>query len=238
MKRYIKASQETSIDIVVVYRNKIIYDGPITAEPTEIFKNIKNFNPNSNIEIPKFDDPDFSNKHQKYHAGLEDANLIDEFEYFKEQFLSGQRNSVGFSYRNAIVWVYNKEYFDDSLIVPQKKADPNTAVIDGERMTAEEVAQEVMSEADNYEYVYDGYQDRLAEYAKKVVENGWENTSKDHVPFSAVKYVVDVYIVQHNTRKQNLAKMCRPFINEYMQEDYDRYKSEYQESLNNETSDL
>ena len=105
-------------------------------------------------------------------------------------------------------------------------------------MTAEEVADEVMLEANNYEYVYDGYQDMLSDYAKKVVENGWVGTSKDRVPFTATKYVVNVYLGQHSTRKQNIASMCRPVLAEYMQEDYDRYKSEYQESLNNETSNL
>lgn len=217
MKRYIKASQVTTGDIVVTYRNKIIYDGPISANPIVIFHKIRNFSPETNYE---------------------DRFLVNAFERGKDDIFGGWGNPLLIAYRNAIVRICDKEKFDPISIAPKEKIDPNTAVIDGERMTAEEVAQEVMSEADNYEYVYDGYQDRLADYAKKVVENGWENTSKDHVPFSAVKYVVDVYIVQHNTRKQNLAKMCRPFINEYMQEDYDRYKAEYRESLVNEESDM
>lgn len=78
----------------------------------------------------------------------------------------------------------------------------------------------------------------MTDYAKKVVENGWVGTSKDRVPFTATKYVVLVYLGQHSTRKKNIASMCRPFLAEYMQEDYDRYKSEYQESLNNEESNL
>ena len=215
MKRYIKANQVTTGDIVVTYRNKIIYDGPIPAEPAEIFKNIKNFNPETD---------------------LADKHLVQYFERNKDR-LSDYAYAQS-SYRNGLVKFYAKEKFSPNRIAPKEKIDPNTAVIDGERMTAEEVAQEVMSEADNYEYVYDGYQDKLSEYAKKVVENGWVGTSKDRVPFTATKYVVNVYLGQHSTRKQNIASMCRPFLAEYMQEDYDRYKSEYQGSLNNETSNL
>ena len=213
MKRYIRANQNVDKDIIVTYRNKIIYDGPISANPLVIFGKIKNFRPNSNYE---------------------DKFLINAF----QRSLADWTSPLLVSYRNAIVRICDKETFDPISIAPKEKIDPNTAVIDGERMTAEEVAQEAMSEADNIEYVYDGYQDRLAEYAKKVVENGWENTYRDHVPFSATSYVVDVYITQHNTRKQNLAKMCRKFLNEYMQEDYDRYKAEYRESLGNEESDM
>ena len=215
MKRYIKANQVTTGDIVVTYRNKIIYDGPISAEPTEIFKNIKNFNPETD---------------------LADKHLVQYFERNKDR-LSDYAYAQS-SYRNGLVKFYAKEKFSPNRIAPKEKIDPNTAVIDGERMTAEEVAQDVMLEADNYEYFYDGYQDKLSEYAKKVVENGWVGTSKDRVPFTATKYVVNVYLDQHSTRKQNIASMCRPFLAEYMQEDYDRYKSEYQESLNNETSNL
>ena len=215
MKRYIKANQELTDDIVVTYRNKIIYDGPISAEPTEIFRNIKNFNPETD---------------------LADKHLVQYFERTKDT-LSDYAYAQS-SYRNGLVKLYSKENFNPNSITPKEKIDPNTAVIDGERMTAEEVADEVMLEANNYEYVYDGYQDKLSEYAKKVVENGWVGTSKDRVPFTATKYVVNVYLSQHSTRKQNIASMCRPFLAEYMQEDYDRYKSEYQESLNNETSNL
>lgn len=215
MKRYIKANQVTTGDIVVTYRNKIIYDGPISAEPTEIFRNIKNFNPETD---------------------LADKHLVQYFERIKDT-LSDYAYAQS-SYRNGLVKFYAKENFNHNSIAPKEKIDPNTAVIDGERMTAEEVADEVMLEANNYEYVYDGYQDKLSEYAKKVVENGWVGTSKDRVPFTATKYVVNVYLSQHSTRKQNIASMCRPFLAEYMQEDYDRYKSEYQESLNNETSNL
>ena len=214
MKRYIKASTENK-DIVIVYRNKIIYDGPISAEPAEMFKNIRNFNPEKDYQ-------------DKFLVGAFERNK-DELAWLGKLFVS---------YRNAIVSFWDKEQFDPLSIAPKEKIDPNTAVIDGERMTAEEVAQEVMSEADNIEYVYDGYQDRLADYAKKVVENGWVGTSKDRVPFTATKYVVLVYLGQHSTRKKNIASMCRPFLAEYMQEDYDRYKSEYQESLNNEESNL
>lgn len=214
MKRYIKASTENK-DIVITYRNKIIYDGPITAEPAEMFKNIRNFNPEKDYQ-------------DKFLVGAFERNK-DELAWLGKLFVS---------YRNAIVSFWDKEKFDPLSIAPKEKIDPNTAVIDGERMTAEEVAQEVMSEADNIEYVYDGYQDRLAEYAKKVVENGWVGTSKDRVPFTATKYVVLVYLGQHSTRKKNIASMCRPFLAEYMQEDYDRYKSEYRERLNNETSNL
>lgn len=215
MKRYIKANQVTTGDIVVTYRNKIIYDGPISAEPTEIFRNIKNFNPETD---------------------LADKHLVQYFERIKDT-LSDYAYAQS-SYRNGLVKLYSKENFNPNSITPKEKIDPNTAVIDGERMTAEEVADEVMLEANNYEYVYDGYQDMLSDYAKKVVENGWVGTSKDRVPFTATKYVVNVYLSQHSTRKQNIASMCRPFLAEYMQEDYDRYKSEYQESLNNETSNL
>lgn len=215
MKRYIKANQVTTGDIVVTYRNKIIYDGPISAEPTEIFRNIKNFNPETD---------------------LADKHLVQYFERIKDT-LSDYAYAQS-SYRNGLVKLYSKENFNPNSITPKEKIDPNTAVIDGERMTAEEVADEVMLEANNYEYVYDGYQDMLSDYAKKVVENGWVGTSKDRVPFTATKYVVNVYLSQHSTRKQNIASMCRPFLAEYMQEDYDRYKSEYQESLNNEESNL
>ena len=215
MKRYIKANQVTTGDIVVTYRNKIIYDGPISAEPTEIFKNIKNFNPETD---------------------LADKHLVQYFERIKDT-LSDYAYAQS-SYRNGLVKLYAKEKFSPNRIAPKEKIDPNTAVIDGERMTAEEVAQDVMLEADNYEYIYDGYQDMLSDYAKKVVENGWVGTSKDRVPFTATKYVVNAYLDQHSTRKQNIASMCRPFLAEYMQEDYDRYKSEYQERLNNETSNL
>lgn len=217
MKRYIKANQVTTGDIVVTYRNKIIYDGPISAEPAEIFKNIKNFNPETD---------------------LADKHLVQYFERIKDT-LSDYAYAQS-SYRNGLVKLYSKENFNPNSITPKpkEKIDPNTAVIDGERMTAEEVADEVMLEANNYGYVYDGYQDKLSDYAKKVVENGWVGTSKDRVPFTATKYVVNVYLSQHSTRKQNIASMCRPFLAEYMQEDYDRYKSEYQGSLNNETSNL
>ena len=119
-----------------------------------------------------------------------------------------------------------KNKFDASSIAPKEKIDPNTAVIDGERYTAEEIAQEVMSEADNYEYVYNRYQDILADYARKVVANGWTGTWRDKVPFEAIKYVVSNYLGQHSTRKKNIASICRPLIAEYMQEDYDRYKKE------------
>lgn len=215
MKRYIKANQVTTGDIVVTYRNKIIYDGPISAEPTEIFKNIKNFNPETD---------------------LADKHLVQYFERNKDR-LSDYAYAQS-SYRNGLVKLYAKEKFSPNRIAPKEKIDPNTAVIDGERMTAEEVAQDVMLEADNYEYIYDEYQDKLSEYAKKVVENGWVGTWRDKVPFEAIKYVVSAYLGQHSTRKKNIASMCRPFLAEYMQEDYDRYKSEYQESLNNETSNL
>lgn len=215
MKRYIKANQVTTGDIVVTYRNKIIYDGPISAEPTEIFRNIKNFNPETD---------------------LADKHLVQYFERIKDT-LSDYAYAQS-SYRNGLVKLYSKENFNPNSITPKEKIDPNTAVIDGERMTAEEVADEVMLEANNYEYVYDGYQDMLSDYAKKVVENGWVGTSKDRVPFTATKRVVDIYLDRHSTRKKNIASMCRPFLAEYMQEDYDRYKSEYQESLNNETSNL
>lgn len=215
MKRYIKANQVTTGDIVVTYRNKIIYDGPISAEPTEIFRNIKNFNPETD---------------------LADKHLVQYFERIKDT-LSDYAYAQS-SYRNGLVKLYSKENFNPNSITPKEKIDPNTAVIDGERMTAEEVADEVMLEANNYGYVYDGYQDMLSDYAKKVVENGWVGTSKDRVPFTATKYVVNAYLGQHSTRKQNIASMCRPFLAEYMQEDYDRYKSEYQERLNNETSNL
>ena len=50
MVKYIKANRYGIGDIVVTYRNKIIYEGPISAEPTEVFKNIKNFNPDENYE--------------------------------------------------------------------------------------------------------------------------------------------------------------------------------------------
>ena len=83
-----------------------------------------------------------------------------------------------------------------------------------------------MSEADNYEYVYNRYQDILADYARKVVANGWTGTWRDKVPFEAIKYVVSNYLGQHSTRKKNIASICRPLIAEYMQEDYDRYKKE------------
>lgn len=215
MKRYIKANQVTTGDIVVTYRNKIIYDGPISAEPTEIFKNIKNFNPETD---------------------LADKHLVQYFERNKDR-LSDYAYAQS-SYRNGLVKLYAKEKFSPNRIASKEKIDPNTAVIDGERMTAEEVAQDVMLEADNYEYIYDEYQDKLSEYAKKVVENGWVGTWRDKVPFEAIKYVVSAYLGQHSTRKKNIASMCRPFLAEYMQEDYDRYKSEYQESLNNETSNL
>ena len=215
MKRYIKANQVTTGDIVVTYRNKIIYDGPISAEPTEIFRNIKNFNPETD---------------------LADKHLVQYFERNKDR-LSDYAYAQS-SYRNGLVKLYSKENFNPNSITPKEKIDPNTAVIDGERMTAEEVAQDVMLEADNYEHVYDGYQDKLSEYAKKVVENGWVGTWRDKVPFEAIKYVVSAYLGQHSTRKKNIASMCRPFLAEYMQEDYDRYKSEYQESLNNEESNM
>ena len=213
MKRYIRANQNVDKDIIVTYRNKIIYDGPISADPLAIFGKIKNFHPNSNYE---------------------DKFLINAF----QRSLADWTSPLLVSYRNAIVRICDKETFDPISIAPKEKIDPNTAVIDGERMTAEEVAQEVMSEADNIEYVYDGYQDRLADYARKVVENGWVGTSKDRVPFAATKYVVLVYLGQHSTRKKNIASMCRPFLVEYMQEDYDRYKAEYGESLGNEESDM
>ena len=72
----------------------------------------------------------------------------------------------------------------------------------------QEVADEVMLEANNYMYVYDGYQDKLSDYAKKVVENGWVGTSKDRVPFTATKYVVNAYLDRHSTRKKNIASIC------------------------------
>lgn len=205
MKRYIKANQEPTGDIVVTYRNKIIYDGPISADPLVIFGKIKNFSPSSNYE---------------------DRFLVNAF----QRSLSDWTSPLLVSYRNAVVRICDKETFDPISIAPIKKIDPNTAVIDGQRYTAEEVAQEVMSEADNYEYVYDKYQEYLSNYAKKVIENGWENTGKDKVPYSAVRYVVSVYVVQHMTRKQNLTSMCYPFISPLMQEDYDRYKAEYSNS--------
>lgn len=167
---------------------------------------------------------------------MADKHLVQYFERIKDT-LSDYAYAQS-SYRNGLVKLYSKENFNPNSITPKEKIDPNTAVIDGERMTAEEVADEVMLEANNYEYVYDGYQDMLSDYAKKVVENGWVGTSKDRVPFTATKRVVDIYLDRHSTRKKNIASMCRPFLAEYMQEDYDRYKSEYQESLNNETSNL
>lgn len=214
MKRYIKASTENK-DIIITYRNKIIYDGPISVEPAEMFKNIRNFNPEDDY-------------HDKFLVGAFERNK-DDLEWPGKLFVG---------YRNAIVAFWDKEKFNPLSIAPKEKIDPNTAVIDGERMTAEEVADEVMLEANNYEYVYDGYQDMLSDYAKKVIENGWVGTSKDRVPFTATERVVDIYLDRHSTRKKNIASMCRPFLEEYMQEDYDRYKSEYQESLNNETSNL
>ena len=100
------------------------------------------------------------------------------------------------------------------------------------------VADEIMLEADNYEYLYNGYQSKLADYAKKVVENGWENTWRDKVTKSgAIGYVVDAYVDIHSTRKE-LKPLCGKFIAEAMQDDYNRYKAEYQESLNNEESNL
>lgn len=202
MKRYIKASTENK-DIIITYRNKIIYDGPISVEPAEMFKNIRNFNPEDDY-------------HDKFLVGAFERNK-DDLEWPGKLFVG---------YRNAIVAFWDKEKFDPTSIEPKAKADPNTAVIDGERYTAKEIAQEVMSEADNYEYVYNGYQDILADYARKVVENGWTGTWRDKVPFEAIKYVVSAYLGQHSARKKNIASMCRPLITEYMQEDYDRYKRE------------
>ena len=202
MKRYIKASTENK-DIIITYRNKIIYDGPISVEPAEMFKNIRNFNPEGDY-------------HDKFLVGAFERNK-DDLEWPGKLFVG---------YRNAIVAFWDKEKFDPTSIEPKAKADPNTAVIDGERYTAEEIAQEVMSEADNYEYVYNGYQDILADYARKVVANGWTGTWRDKVPFEAIKYVVSNYLGQHSTRKKNIASICRPLIAGYMQEDYDRYKRE------------
>lgn len=213
MKRYIRASQNVDKDIIVTYRNKIIYDGPISADPLVIFGKIKNFHPNSNYE---------------------DKFLINAF----QRSLADWTSPLLVSYRNAIVRICDKETFDPISIAPKEKIDPNTAVIDGERMTAEEVAQEAMSEADNYEYVYDKYQELLSDWAKQVVEKGWTGTWRDKVPNSAMAYVLDVYLGQHTTRKQNLRSMCYPFLREYMQEDYDRYKAEYRESLGNEESNM
>lgn len=207
MKRYIKANTENK-DIIITYRSKIIYDGPISAEPSEMFRNIRNFNPERNYQ---------------------DEFLVEAFERNKDDLEWPGKLFV--RYRNTTVAFWDKEEFDPLSIAPKEKIDPNTAVIDGERMTAEEVAQEVMSEADNIEYVYDGYQDMLSDYAKKVVENGWVGTSKDRVPFTATKYMVNVYLGQHSTRKKNIASMCRPFLVEYMQEDYDRYKEEFKNEV-------
>lgn len=119
----------------------------------------------------------------------------------------------------------------------ESKKDLNTAVVDGERMTAEEIADEIMLEADNDEYVYNRYQKMLSDYAKKVIENGWENTSRDRVSYSATEYVTQEYKYHHSTRKQ-LKSFCRKFLAETMQDDYDRYKAEYGESLVNEESDM
>ena len=85
MKRYIKANQVTTGDIVVTYRNKIIYDGPISAEPTEIFKNIKNFNPETD---------------------LADKHLVQYFERNKDR-LSDYAYAQS-SYRNGLVKARNK----------------------------------------------------------------------------------------------------------------------------------
>jgi hypothetical protein len=217
MKRYIKASGNLNRDIIVTYRNKILYDGPITAEPTEIFKNIRNFNPENNSE---------------------DRFLVGAFERSRNTTLGLWDECAYISYRNAEVRIYDKRYFDQSYITPKEKPDPNTAVVDGERMTAEEIADDIMLEADNYEYLYNGYQSRLADYAKKVVENGWENTWRDKVTKSgAIGYVVEAYVDIHSTRKE-LKPLCGKFIAEAMQDDYNRYKAEYQESLNNEESNL
>ena len=129
-----------------------------------------------------------------------------------------------------------KRYIKDSqennkdLIVSKKRPDPNTAAIDGQRMTAEEIADEIMLEADNDEYVYNRYQKMLSDYAKKVIENGWENTSRDRVSYAATEYVTQEYKYRHSTRKQ-LKSFCRKFLAEYMQEDYDRYKEEFKRSL-------
>lgn len=206
MKRIIKANQEMNKDIVVTYRNKIIYDGPISAEPTEIFKNIKNFNPETD---------------------LADKHLVQYFERIKDT-LSDYAYAQS-SYRNGLVKLYAKERFNPNSIVPKQKPDPNTAVIDGERMTAEEIADDAMLEANNNEYVYNRYQELLSDYAKKVVENGWENTSRDRVPHSATECVIDIYNDNHSTRRKNLKSFCRKFLVEHMQQDYDRYKAEYQE---------
>lgn len=108
-----------------------------------------------------------------------------------------------------------------------KKSNSNTAIVDGERMTAEEIADDIMLEADNDEYVYNRYQKMLSDYAKEVIENGWEDISyRDHVSYVATAYVTEVYKNNHSTRKQ-LKSFCRPFLAEYMQEDYDRYKEEF-----------
>lgn len=208
MKRYIKANQELTDDLVVTYRNKIIYDGPASANSIEIFKNIPRFDPNN----------------------YEDSDLIRSFERNKDEILGYWRKVIGFNFRNGLVYVYPKEKFRQSYIQPKAKPDPNTAVVDGERLTAEEIADDIMLEADNYEYVYDTYQEYLSDYAKQVVENDWIGTSKDKVPNTAMAYVIDVYRVQHTIRKQYLRAMCYPFLREYMQEDYDRYKAEYSNS--------
>lgn len=208
MKRYIKANQELTDDIVVTYRNKIIYDGPASVDTIEIFKNIPRFDPNN----------------------YEDSGLMRSFENLKEEILGYWRKLIGFKFRNGLVEVYPKEKFDSRYIEPKIKPDPNTAVVDGERLTAEELSHDIMLEADNYEYVYDKYQEYLSDYAKRVVENDWIGTSKDKVPNTAMAYVLDVYRTQHMIRKQNLRAMCYPFLREYMQEDYDRYKAEYSNS--------
>jgi hypothetical protein len=207
MKRYIKASTENK-DIIITYRGKIIYDGPISADPMEIFKNIRNFNPETD---------------------LGDKHLVRYFESLKDRL--SDYGHAEWSYRNGIVKLYAKENFDDAYIAPKKKVDPNTAVVDGERMTAEEIADEIMLEADNYEYLYDGYQRRLADYAKKVVENGWENTWRDKITKSgAIGYVIEAYVDTHSTRKE-LKPLCWKFIAEAMRDDYNRYKEKFKNEV-------
>lgn len=204
MVKYVKANAGADKDIVVTYRNKVIYDGTITAEPTDIFKGIKNFNPENNPE---------------------DWSLVWHFEHSKDTLSDYTYSEC--SYRNGLVKFYAKENFNPANIIPKERPDLNTAVIDGERYTAEEVADEVMLEADNYESVYNNYQGLLSDYAKKVVENGWEgHPLRDKVPFSAIRYVINNYKSQHTTRK-NLSSICSELIAEYMQDDYDRYKSEF-----------
>lgn len=111
------------------------------------------------------------------------------------------------------------------------KASQETAVVDGERLTAEEIADDIMLEADNNEYVYNHYQELLSKWAEKVVESGWLGTRHDGVSNSAMAYVVDEYRSNHRIRTQNLRFMCYPFLRTYMQDDYDRYKEEFKNEV-------